>query len=314
MSIEQSKILMLGGAGFVGESILRHLVVKTPGRNILVVDRDVNRSNQMSERFGIETLIGNLEDFQTWRQIVLQGPFSKVFHLAANSDIRLGSLNPILDFRDTLLTSLLLAEFLKEIKPEMVLFASSSAIFGAKESSISSQDELMPKIPISSYGWSKLASESALTQACQEVASAILIVRFPNVVGGSVTHGILYDFKMKLRKNPHKLQVLGNGSQTKPYIHVDDLVEVIMNLFEENTTRKLVVNIGPKDTLMVREIVDIVREITGLNFDTQYQLSESGWEGDVVKYSYASSESYSYGNIRSSSQAVYDAFYEWWNK
>ena len=314
MSIEQSKILVLGGAGFVGESILRHLVSKLPDQKILVVDRDVNRLNQMSERFGVETLVGNLEDFHTWRQIVLLGPFSKVFHLAANSDIRSGSLKPTLDFRDTLLTSLLLAEFLKEIKPNVVLFASSSAIFGTKESSISSQDELIPRIPISSYGWSKLASESALTQACQEVASDILIVRFPNVVGGSVTHGILYDFKMKLRNNPDKLQVLGNGSQTKPYIHVDDLVEVIVHMLEENANRKLLVNIGPKDTLMVREIVDIVREITGLHFDIQYQLSDSGWEGDVVKYSYASSEIYPYGNIRSSSQAVYDAFYEWWNK
>ena len=129
-----------------------------------------------------------------------------LIHCAANSDIKAGSLSSEFDFENTLMTSLALSEIVRLKKFEFVLFASTSAVYGNEESTISLYSPRY-KVPISYYGWAKLASEYALKLATRESQTPFILARFPNIVGPKPTHGVLHDFKAKLKSNSQVLDI-----------------------------------------------------------------------------------------------------------
>jgi UDP-glucose 4-epimerase len=149
---------------------------------------------------------------------------------------------------------------------------------------------------VSWYGKAKLASEYVLESLTFEApAMAILMVRFPNVVGPLATHGVVFDFIHKLRRSPTTLEVLGNGYQTKPYVHVAELIEGIeyfRSRLRPGVTR---INIGPPDTVSVRGIVDEVTAVLGVDPTVTYQDSPYGWPGDVPRYEFDTSHMRSQG-------------------
>jgi UDP-glucose 4-epimerase len=305
--------LVLGGAGFIAQELIDALLSRSANSTVLAVDRDLDRLASLPSSSRLDWMQLNLDESNSWTTLSNLGQFSNVIHLAANSDIRLGASDISFDFRDTLMTSFLLAEHMKSLSPSRLLFASSSAIFGQVNETISGKYDEIPKVPISNYGWCKLISERVLERACLEQKVNLINCRFPNVIGGGVTHGILFDFKNKLRTDSSRLEVLGNGWQSKPYIHVQDLVEVLLELLVDETRSIYRLNVAPSDTITVREIVEIVREFTGLNFEASYQMSESGWPGDVPKYRFDVSSFSKEFVIRSSKQAVRDAVKEIFN-
>ena len=134
----------------------------------------------------------------------------------------------------------------------------------------------------------KLSSESYI-YANYKNFDKLLIIRFPNVVGGNMTHGLLYDLIKKLKKNNKKINILGNGSQKKPYLHVSNLVSYMYSLYKKNLNSKIsVFNIGPSDNgITVKEIVNkLIKVLNVKNIDVIYQNKIEGWKGDVVRYSY----------------------------
>jgi UDP-glucose 4-epimerase len=210
---------------------------------------------------------------------------SKIIHLAANSDIKNGSLNCSLDFEDTLITSIVLSEVLKLQKIDYLFFSSSSAVFGIKDNPISDSPIEMC-FPISYYGWAKLASEKILRESARDFGTKFLCFRFPNVVGPNPTHGILYDLKKKLENDNLTLEVLGNGSQTKPYLHIDDLVDIFFLFWQSIEAGTY--NVGPNDLITVKEIVDIICSSLGISPNLIWGLTNQGWKGDVPNYSFQS--------------------------
>jgi UDP-glucose 4-epimerase len=278
------KILILGGAGFVGKTLVKQIDHLGLGDSMTIVDCDSQRLNQFNEQF--ETKCFDITDLKQLKSLFEKHDFTHVFHLAANSDIQAGATSPSADFNNTFKTSVALAEVLRFHQIETLFFSSSSAVYGELEEPLNSSVKSV-RSPISSYGWAKLGSEMLLHDSSLRNHFRFVNMRFPNVVGSEPTHGLLFDMKEKLDSDRHHLEVLGNGSQNKPYIHVDELVSIIIRLVLETETFKGDCNIGPKDTITVKRIIEIILEISKLTPIVTWGSDPFGWPGDVRQYSYS---------------------------
>lgn len=255
------------------------------GAEVTVLDREPDLNGGTTPHF----MAGDASDPQTVEVALLASEADVVYHLAANSDIAAGVHDASLDFRDTLMTTVALRQALARRPVEQVVFASSSAIFGVLDGPAAESIDAFAD-PVSWYGRGKLASEfvlESLTGPCPK--ARILMVRFPNVVGPLATHGVVFDFVQRLHADPLRLDVLGDGHQTKPYVHVSDVVSGI-EFFRERAHPGITrVNLGPPDTVSVREIAAIVADVMGVDPDIRYQDSPTGWPGDVPRYSFDAS-------------------------
>jgi UDP-glucose 4-epimerase len=284
-------VLVTGGAGFVAATLLQRLLDR--GATVLALDNLCRGALA-----NIQPLLSNprlrfievaLDDLAAFRQAVagtgLQ--FSAIWHLAANSDIPAGVADPRIDLRDTFMTtfnSLLVA---KEFGIRRYYFASSSAIygdFGDREIT----ESIGPVLPISNYGAMKLASEGQISAAVESFLDQALLFRFPNVVGTPATHGVILDFVRKLKATPDVLEVLGDGSQQKAYLHVQDLVDAMLFLADRHHKGIDVFNIGPQDDgILVRDIASFVVEQVSPGARLQFGTGNKGWIGDVPRFRYS---------------------------
>ena len=140
-------------------------------------------------------------------------------------------------------------------------------------------------IPISTYGAAKLASETLISAYCHMFDMVGTVFRFANVVGPHMTHGVSHDFTRRLHADPTHLQILGDGNQSKPYIHADDVVAAMLFLQQQQTSGYDYYNVGSEDHLLVREIADIVVAEMGLkNVKYEYTGGARGWRADVPVY------------------------------
>lgn len=273
--------LVIGGDGFIGRQLVSQLIAI--GRKVLVVDKGIHSLRTFHMNYSKETykiIDGDINDSRVLEDLESQLKEHQVYiwHLAANSDISKGSRNLDIDFRDTLLTSKSINDLASKLKTIGIFFASTSAVYGEYGSHRISESEVCE--PISYYGMAKLASEHLLTITSNINGFPITILRFANIVGGSLTHGILFDFYKKLDNNSDRLEVLGNGSQTKTYLHVDTLVATMVDLTEKQVSGTF--NIGPNDGgISVKEIVKIFIDHVSPTTQANYSKEDRGWQGDV---------------------------------
>lgn len=277
------RALIIGGSGFIGRNLVQHLL--TEGAQVSVLDRVVDSTGNFKGSF----FKGDSQDPEFVLSALKAWQPDVVYHLAANSDISAGVANASLDFGDTLMSTIAITQACQRHRVSQIVFASSSAIFGQVEGPIAeSLDTFF--VPESWYGKAKLASEYVLRSfASTNPEIGILITRFPNVVGSLATHGVIFDFVNKLRKNPNDLQVLGDGHQEKPYVHVGELVKGIEHFRVRLSPGETVcVNLGPVDTITVRGIAQQVSEALGVYPVTHYESKPIGWVGDIPKYEFDS--------------------------
>lgn len=210
-----------------------------------------------------------------------------IWLLAANSDILKGVKNFDIDYRNTLMTTLNVASAVKHKlkKTSKIIFTSSSAVYGPVKDKINEKFFLFN--PISNYGKYKLFSEFYLESFSRMYNAKTLILRFPNVSGAPFTHGILYDFYNKYKKNNKVLRVLGDGNQRKPYCHVKEIVKCMYFLSKKNFSYETVL-LGPNDNgIKVKKIAKIFKSIVKKNIKLIFEKKKFGWKGDVSKYSYS---------------------------
>jgi UDP-glucose 4-epimerase len=144
-----------------------------------------------------------------------------------------------------------------------------------------------PLLPLSYYGAMKLASEAAISAAAEDFLEQVYVFRFPNVVGPRATHGVIYDFVRKLIKYPHELEVLGDGSQQKPYLHVEELVEAMFFVADKLSERRNWVNIGQIGFgTRVSDIARLVVSEMGGVAKIRNTGGDRGWRGDVPKFDF----------------------------
>lgn len=281
-------ILVAGGAGFIGSHLCDALLDK--GHKVIVADKLI-----MGDQ-NIEHLKGNdnfkfyeleLADQANVDKLFTENKIDAVYHMAANSDIQKGGKEPAIDFNDTLLTTRALLEGMRKAGVKNMFFASTSAVYGEMLDVVLNEETGGTK-PVSYYGGAKLASEALISSYVSMCDMNVVIFRFPNVIGPRLTHGAVFDFIRKLRKNPAVLEILGNGTQCKPYIYVLDLVEAIVKLTEEFKPGEEVFNISVKsEGTTVTHIAEIVVDVLGLeNVEFKYTGGDRGWKGDVPRFAY----------------------------
>lgn len=208
----------------------------------------------------------------------------EVYHLAANPEVNAKNASPEDHFRQNIEATYNLLEAMRRIgEQKFIAFTSSSTVYGEAET-IPTREDYGPLVPISLYGASKLACEALLTAYASMYGFRTIIYRLANVVGPRSNHGVIYDFVHKLRDNPSELEVLGDGSQSKSYLFVDDCISGIMKGIERGN-RVDIYNIGSWDRTNVLEIAETVKNEMGLK-DAKIRLTGGvdggrGWKGDV---------------------------------
>jgi UDP-glucose 4-epimerase len=209
-----------------------------------------------------------------------------VWHMVANSDIGAGVASPAIDLRDTFLTTFHLLDAMYETGTKRLAFASSSAVYGVHDEVI--EETSGPLLPISSYGAMKLASEGVISAAVERFLERAWIFRFPNVIGSRATHGIIFDLLTKLKRLPEYLEVLGDGTQQKPYLHVSELVDGMMWICEHADEPLNYFHIGPPDEgVTVREIAEEVARCAAPGLPIHFTGGKKGWLGDVPRFRYS---------------------------
>lgn len=279
---------MTGGAGFIGSHLVDSLMRK--GWTVVVVDNLSYGSLGnigswlKSKRFGfIRGDLKNIGDAERAVQDV-----DLVFHMAANPEVRVGGTNPSVHFEENLVATFNLLEAMRRSKPAKVLvLASTSTVYG-EASAIPTPEGYGPLVPISLYGASKLGCEALACAYAYTFGIRVLIVRLANVVGSRSRHGVIVDFIRKLRATPARLEILGDGTQTKSYLYVDDCVEAFNHLtdrFLRSRGKAEVFNVGALDQMGVKEIAGIVVEQMKLrNVELEFTGGVDGgrgWFGDV---------------------------------
>lgn len=280
-------ILITGGAGFIGSHLTD--VLLNEGNNVVVFDNLLRgRESNLEEakkNSNFSFVKGDILNKDELFALFKSNSFDVVFHMAANSDIASSHANPDVDFGNTLTTTYNVLLAMKEFGVKNIVFASTSAIYG--DTGVSVDEDFGPLFPISHYGASKLASEAYISSFCENYGFKAWITRFPNVVGERATHGAIYDFINKLRKNPKELEVLGDGSQIKPYLYVKDLVEAIILVWKSTSEQVNYFNLGVESRTTVREMAEMVIEEMGLDATIKYTGGNKGWVGDVPQFSYS---------------------------
>jgi UDP-glucose 4-epimerase len=205
--------------------------------------------------------------------------------MAANSDIAAGASNFRRDLELNQLTTVAVLEAMKAHNVRRVFFASTSAIFGETDAVL--HEDFAPLRPISFYGASKLAAEAYISVFAHTFGGRAIVLRFPNVVGERATHGVLYDFLRKLEADRGKLEVLGDGKQSKPYLYVRDLIDAVMIVWDKADGPFAVYHAAGIGNTSVREIAEIVVAAAGRR-DTRviFTGGDRGWPGDVPRFRY----------------------------
>lgn len=288
--------IIAGGAGFIGCNLLP--VLAKEGRHLMVLDNlcrgDVSFLNQARLIYPdrihfLNTELSHMEaTHHAFKTTARLGFIDEVWHLAANSDIAAGVLDSSIDMRDTLLTTFSLLQAMSTHKVRTIHFASSSAVYGDM-GNMTLHESIGPLLPISNYGAMKLSSEAIISAAAESYLDRANIFRFPNVVGAPATHGVILDFIKKLKVNSSRLDVLGDGTQQKVYLHVSDLVAAMMHVRSLSTASKVFpINIGPGDDgVTVRFIAESVRNRVNPSATIYYGAGNKGWLGDVPKFKYS---------------------------
>jgi UDP-glucose 4-epimerase len=279
------RICVVGGAGFIGGHFVDRLLASDATDELTVYDNFSSgrqwhlAAHQADARLNvIKSDAADLEDL-----VAAVAGHDTVIHLASNPDIARAMTDPAVDFDQGTLLTHHVAEAARRGGVEMVLYASGSGVYGDLGEREAAEDH-GPLVPVSTYGASKLAGEALLASYAAMFGITARAFRFGNVVGPRQTHGVGFDFIRRLLDDPRRLRILGNGQQSKSYIHVDDVVEAVLHAARLATEPFSVFNVATGDYVTVTEIAELAMDVVGLppgSTQFEYTGGNRGWKGDV---------------------------------
>jgi UDP-glucose 4-epimerase len=276
-----SKAVVTGGAGFIGSHLVDRLLEL--GISVTVIDnlstgaltniRNINSDRLLFVRCDCKE---NSLEFIRGNDII--------FHLAGNPEVRTGSTDTCLDFNENVLSTYKMLESARKYGIGNFVFTSTSTVYG-EPLKIPTPESYSPLRPISTYGGSKLACEALVSSFSNMFSINSIIYRLANVVGDRSTHGVVFDFVRKLNMNPRSLEILGDGTQRKSYIDIEDCIEAILFVLDHRESTPFdIYNLGSQDSIDVLSIATIVSNEMGLNPElviTGGVNGGRGWRGDV---------------------------------
>jgi len=277
-----SRYFVTGGAGFIGSHVT-HRLLADPKAEVVVFDNltsgDAARLGDAIDDPRLQLVVADLKDPDAVNEA--SAGCDHVYHFAANPDIAKAATEPTVDFWEGTFLANNVIEACRINGIKRITYASGSGVYGDRGDTL--VDEGFGEMyPVSTYGASKLGCEHLLSAYCHMFDMHAAVFRFANVVGPRQTHGVTYDFVRKLLTDPSELQILGDGTQSKSYIHVDDVIDAMRLVEDQRWSGFQVFNVGTGDYVTVTEIADMVVRRLGLR-DVHYDYAggKRGWKGDV---------------------------------
>jgi UDP-glucose 4-epimerase len=279
------RFFVVGGAGFVGSHVVDHLMADPGVGAVTIFDnyssgrRWHHEHHDGDARFrAVEGEVGDLDVLRA----AMDG-HDVVIHLASNPDIAAAATDPTIDFdRGTVLTKNVV-EAMRTSSARRLLYASGSGVYGDLGHAEAHEDH-GPLVPTSTYGASKLAGEALISAYVAMFGLTACVFRFGNVVGARQTHGVGFDFVRRLLKDPTELLILGDGSQSKSYIDVGDVITAVLLAHRRTAEPYQAYNVATGDYITVTEIARLALNVLGLDpagVELRYTGGPRGWKGDV---------------------------------
>lgn len=293
-----------GGAGFIGSHLVHRLLRQEDARVVVYDNFSSGRAWHLPESARLSVVHEDLKDLPALTRSIAGSDL--VFHFASNPDIAKAATQPDIDFWEgTYLTQNLL-EAMRVANVKRLIYASGSGVYGETGEQAVSESGT-PLLPISTYGASKLACEALICSYTHMFGMQAAAFRFANVVGPRQTHGVAFDFIRRLLNDPATLEILGDGRQSKSYIHVDDVLNALLLINDQGLPGFDVFNVATEDYLTVQQIADLVATRLGLaGVQFTYTGGNRGWKGDVpvVRFNSQKIRAKGWANQRTSVQAM----------
>jgi UDP-glucose 4-epimerase len=283
--INSRSFFIIGGAGFIGSHFTDRLLADPTVAAVTLYDNFSSgrewhyQEHCRDSRFKV--VHADVKDVDQLTA-TMRGHDTAI-HLASNPDIARAATEPDIDFREGTYLTNNVVEAMRRSGTTTILYASGSGVYGDLGEKEAAED-YGPLVPISTYGASKLAGEALISSYCHMFDFTGRVFRFGNVVGPRQTHGVGFDFLRQLLTNPRKLRILGDGTQSKSYIHVRDVVEAVLLAARRSSRRFAVYNVATGDYITVKEIAHLAAECAGLDprqVEFEYTGGNRGWKGDV---------------------------------
>jgi UDP-glucose 4-epimerase len=280
-----ARFFIAGGAGFIGSHFTDRLLCDKDTEAVTLYDnfssgREWHYAHHEQDR-RLRVICGDVKDLAALERNM--DGHDTVIHLASNPDIARAAVEPDIDFREGTHLTQQIVEAMRRTHTPRLLYASGSGVYGDL-GQYEAHEDFGPLVPVSTYGASKLAGEALIASYCAMFGITACAFRFGNVVGARQTHGVGFDFIRRLRSQPDQLRILGDGQQSKSYIHVEDVMEAVLAAHQKTARNFQVYNVATGDYITVTEIARLALEVSGISDEDvrlEYTGGDRGWKGDV---------------------------------
>jgi UDP-glucose 4-epimerase len=276
---------LVGGAGFIGSHFTDRLLAEPGVEGVTLYDNLTSGRHWHVQQHAsdprLQIVEGDVKDLSALS--LAMGGHQTVVHLASNPDIARAMTDPDVDFVEGTVLTRNVVEAMRLSGAGTILYASGSGVYGDL-GHVEAHEDHGPLVPVSTYGASKLAGEALISSYVAMFDLVGRVFRFGNVVGPRQTHGVGFDFVRKLLADPSRLDILGDGTQSKSYVFVTDVVDAVLTAFERASDPFAAFNVATGDYITVREIAGLAIECAGLDADAVVLScagGSRGWKGDV---------------------------------
>ena len=273
--MRNKRVLVTGGAGFIGSHFTEQLLSRN--NSVVVVD-DCSSGKKSRVPDGATLIERDLQNLDACTDVITP-EFDLVVHLAASKAVNTD--HPRAQFESNTAITYNLLEAMKANNVDELVYTSSSTVYG--EAPRPTPEDYGPLEPISIYGSSKVADEALCSAYAHSHDMTVYAFRFANIVGPRLRGAVIPDFIEKLKADPERLKILGNGMQEKSYLHITDCIDAMFTVLEHSNQPVNTYNLGTETTTSVTRIADIVSEELGCDPEYEYTGGKRGWKGDVPK-------------------------------
>lgn len=274
------KAFISGGAGFIGSNLVDSLI--SDGYNVTVFDNFSTGLEENLEKSSQSTKLRVVKgDLLNKNEILhsLESDTDIVYHFSANADVRFGFKNPKIDLEQNTIATFNILEAMRQKNVTRIVFSSTGSVYG-EPSVFPTPESVSIPIQTSLYAASKVAGEAMLQAYSSGYKFEVFIFRFVSVMGERYSHGHVFDFCKQLRDHPEFLNVLGNGKQTKSYLHVEDCIAAMNIAIKKSKNLVNIYNLGTDETCQVVDSIGWIEEVLGLNPKRNFTGGKRGWIGD----------------------------------
>lgn len=281
-------VFVTGAAGFIGSTVVDRLLAD--GVHVTGWDNFSTGLEQFLEGAlkhpHFKLIRGDNLDLPGLKNAMKGADF--VIHFAANADVKDGWLHPEKDLHQNTIATFNVLEAMRANQVKRIAFSSTGSVYGE---ALVTPDRPTPEtdmfpVQTSLYGASKLAGEGLIAAYAEggQIDEAY-IFRFVSILGERYTHGHVFDFYKQLVEHPDHLRVLGNGTQRKSYLYIQDCVDAILHVTRTHTAREAkhhtqVYNLGTAEYVQVNDSIRHICAALGVKPRLDYTGGDRGWIGD----------------------------------